>query len=98
MAAYNFGLWDEYGCPACPDDERINAPDDYVERFEAWMDKHWSNLDGNLDLDSFNAEGRALAVELKKIVGADIKVTYWHETPHPSGDTKYIPGEIEEIF
>ena len=97
MADYSFGLWDDRGEPACPDYEEINAPAEYVKRFESWLDKHWDNLDGTLDLDSFNKEGRALAVEFKKIVGPDIKVTYWHETPHPTGDVKYIPGDVEEI-
>lgn len=97
MAAYNFGLWDDQGYPVNPDDEEINAPFEYVKRFEAWLDKSWDNLDGTLDLDSFNKEGRALAVELKKIVGTDIEVTYWYTTPHPIDGEGYSTGDIEEI-
>ena len=97
MSSYSFGLWDDRGEPVCPDYEEINASAEYVERFEAWLDKSWANLDGTLDLDSFNKEGRALAAELKRIVGSDIKIEYWHETPHPIGDAEYTPREKEEI-
>ncbi|MDR1045866.1 MAG: hypothetical protein LBP33_12270 [Candidatus Adiutrix sp.] len=99
MADYGCGLWDDRGYGTAADDDEINAPHEYVNRFNAWLDKYWDNdnLEGVFDLDSFNAEGRALAVELKKIVGLDIKVMYRHEVPHPSGDKEYLPEETEEI-
>ena len=50
MAGYNFGLWDDRGYPAHPGDDEINAPDEYINRFEAWLNKHWDNIDGALDL------------------------------------------------
>ena len=79
MADYSCGLWDDRGWGAGPDDEEINAPENFVARFDAWVDKYWDNLEGTLNLDNFDKEGRALATELKKIVGTDIKVTFRSE-------------------
>ena len=81
MADYSCGLWDDRGWGTSADDEEINAPDDFVKRFNAWVEKYDDNLDGTLDVDSFNKEGRALAAELKKIAGSSIKVTYAFEKP-----------------
>lgn len=90
-ADYGCGLWDELGYGTGPDDDEINAPAEFVERFEAWLDRYGDNLEGTLDLDSFDKEGRALAVELKKIVGPDIKVTFRSEA---SFRDDYVgPGE-----
>ena len=81
MADYGCGLWDDRGWGTSSDDDEINAPDEYVERFEAWLGKYNDNLDGTLNVDSFNKEGRALAAELKTIVGPHVKVTYAFEKP-----------------
>ena len=60
MADYFCGLWDERGWCTGPDNEEINASDDYVKRFDAWVDRYTLE-EYNLDLDSFNKDeiGRA---------------------------------------
>ena len=93
MADYGCGLWDDQGRCTSPDDDEINAPAEFVKRFEAWVDKYHDNIEGSLDLDSFDKEGRALAAELKKIVGAGIKVIF---KPEASFSDDYGgPGEEE---
>jgi len=82
MGEYSCGLWDDRGYCTDPGDEEINAPPEYVKRFQAWVDRYDDLITvKGLDLASFNKEGRALAAELKKIVGPDIKVTYVYEKP-----------------
>ena len=70
---------DDRGYGTGPDDDEINAPAEFVARFEAWLDRYEDNYKCTFDLDSFDKEGRALAAELKKIVGPDIKVTFKSE-------------------
>lgn len=79
MADYGCGLWNGEGKGVYPDNDEINAPLEFIERFDAWLDKYWDNIEGNLDIESFNKEGRALAVELKKIVGKSCKVVFKRE-------------------
>lgn len=93
MADYGCGLWDDRGWGTAPDDDEINASDDYVNRFDAWVYKYDDAMEGKLDLDSFNKEGHALAAELKQIVGPGIKVTYVYEKP--TGSEYAGPGEEE---
>lgn len=59
---------------AGPDDEEINAPQEYVQLFENWVAKY--DMEDTPDLENFNKEGRALAVELKKIVGPSYKIIF----------------------
>lgn len=66
MAGYCCGLWDDRGYETRPDDDAIHAPDAYIARFEAWVDRHDALMEGELDVSAFNEEGRSLAVELKK--------------------------------
>ncbi|MBO4521372.1 MAG: hypothetical protein J5787_09220 [Alphaproteobacteria bacterium] len=73
-ADYSCGLWDSEGVGSGPDDEEINAPPEYVQRFENWVAKY--DMEDTPDLENFNKEGRALAVELKKIVGPSYKVFF----------------------
>ena len=94
MADYGCGLWDDRGWGTSADDEEINASDDFVKRFDAWVSKYDDNLDEALDEDSFNKEGYALAAELKKIVGPSIKVTYAFEKPVNGEYTGPIQEEI----
>jgi hypothetical protein len=95
MADYDCGLWDDQGCGTDPDDDEIKAPVEYVKRFQNWVAKYWDNLEGTLDLDSFDKEGRALAAELKQIVGHNIKVTYRSEESF--GDGYEGPDEEEML-
>jgi len=94
MADYDCGLWDDRGYGTDISDDEINVPDEYMKNFNAWLYKYWAIKEGSLDLDSFNKEGRALAVELKKIVGPNVKVTYTYEKP---ADSKYALSDEEEI-
>ena len=87
------GLWDDCGRGAGPDDPEINASDEYVKRFDFWLGKYPFIEEGSLDLDSFNQEGRALAYELKKIVGPSINVTYVYV--RPSDKTSTVPDQEE---
>ena len=94
MADYSCGLWDDEGLGTSPDDEEINASEDFVNRFEAWIDWYHDKIKGPLDVVSFDAEGRALAVELKKMVGNGIQVFF---TPEESFLEGYSGPGIEEI-
>ena len=60
MADYSCGLWDDRGYCSWPDEE-VKLTEDFVNRFDAWVERYWENLDGTLDTASFDAEGRALA-------------------------------------
>lgn len=93
MADYCCGLWDTDGIGTSPDDEEINAPAEFVERFEKWVDWYWDNIDGKLDIENFNKEGRALAIELKRIVGSSCKVVFKSE---PDLVAEEITGEAEK--
>ncbi|WP_459934444.1 hypothetical protein [Fundidesulfovibrio butyratiphilus] len=93
MADYGCGLWDDQGWGTGPDNAEINAPEGYVKRFDEWLDRYAIEEEG-LDLDSFNEEGRALAVELKTLVGPAVKVTYVYEKPT---DATYTGPDEEEI-
>ena len=93
MADYGCGLWDDRGWCTSPDNDEINAPEDVVTRFEAWVDRYVLEEE-SLDLDSFNREGRALALELKRIVGPSIKVFYVYEEPF---EGPYTGPDKEEI-
>lgn len=94
MADYGCGLWGDSGGCTRPDNNEINAPAEYIERFESWVAKYWDNLNDTLDIDEFDKEGRALAVELKKIVGPDIKVIF---CPEASFSDDYEGKSKEEI-
>ncbi|GHU03742.1 hypothetical protein FACS1894205_0820 [Alphaproteobacteria bacterium] len=95
MADYGCGLWDDRGWGTRPDDEEINAPENFVERFDAWVGTYWDNFEGTLNLDIFDKEGRALAAELKKIVGSAIKVTF---RPEKRFGDEYDGPDEEEIL
>lgn len=75
MADYDCGLWDSKG-GMDSDDEEINAPPEFVRRFDAWLGKYDDIVEGRLDEKIFDEEGRALAVELKKNVGPSYKVFF----------------------
>lgn len=94
MADYCCGLWDDRGYGAGPDNDEVNASADYVERFDAWIYKYDAVMEERLDLDRFNKEGLALAYELKKIVGPNIKVTYAYGKPTCG---EYVGPDEEEI-
>ena len=79
MADYGCGLWDGDGKGNELDNGRINVPPEFIKRFNAWLDSYFANIEAPLDLESFNKEGRALAVELKKIVGPSYKVFFKRE-------------------
>lgn len=93
MADYGCGLWNIEGKGVYPDNVEINAPAEFVERFEKWVDWYWDNIDGKLDIENFNKEGRALAVELKRIVGSSYKVVFKSE---PDLVAEEITGEAEK--
>lgn len=93
MADYGCGLYDDRGAGTSPDDEEINAHDDFIRRFEAWVSKYCEE-NMPLDVESFNKEGLGLAVELKKIVGPEIVVTYRYER---AADDKSSEPDEEEI-
>src|SRR5262245_23706785 len=70
----------------------LGLPDDLAAQFEAWINLYWARADKkSLDLASFNAEGRALAIALKAFVGSETEVVF---EPVTSDDR---PGPPEVI-
>ncbi len=77
-------LWDLDGCCTC-NDEALPYSDDLDARFSAWADR-WDaahdigkrNLDKNqLAAEKFDDQGIALAAELKRALGAGVRVIYY---------------------
>jgi hypothetical protein len=60
----------------------LGLPTALAAGLAAWIDRYErENLTGNLDTDSFNTEGEALARALKAHVGPDIHVEFQPELP-----------------
>jgi hypothetical protein len=60
--------------------KKLGLSDELAERFAAWIERYWARLRDDFDVKAFNAEGRALAVALKKFVGPETEVVYESET------------------
>lgn len=86
-------VWADYGC--CLFDEEGFAlvtldrqlPRDLAARLHAWENRFWDAREspGTLDADEFDAEGIAIAVEIKRHLGPNVRVTYKHLDHRVSG-------------
>ncbi|MDY3553182.1 hypothetical protein R5W24_002274 [Gemmata sp. JC717] len=54
----------------------LGLPENLILRFATWIERFWGRLKDDFDLASFNAEGRALAVALKAVVGTGTEVVF----------------------
>lgn len=72
--------------------KRLGLPAELSARFAAWIERYWARLKDGFDVDAFNAEGRALAAELKVFVGADTEVVFEAE----GADGGLVPPVIIE--
>lgn len=86
MAEYgSSGVWVAEACGpfrhGMIEHKRLSLPDGLAQRFAAWIERYWAVLDHRpFDVESFNAEGRSLAVALKAFVGAETEVVFEPET------------------
>ena len=62
--------------------EALDLPEELAQRFREWISRYWLRLDGKpFDVEAFNAMGRALAQELKQVVGPAVYVEFVPERP-----------------
>ena len=71
----------------------LSVPPDLASGFDAWIARYWERKHwGLIDTESFNEEGRALALRLKHFVGGDIAVTFQPEQwPSGLGPEELLP-------
>ena len=87
------GIWVIGGAPppwrqGMVDHTALGLSEELTARFEAWITLYeQQELDGKLDIDSFNREGLELAKSLKQVMGPDVYVEYepeWSKEPRPA--------------
>jgi len=74
MADYGACIWDQSGAAIWLGD--LGWPELLVQRIDDWERHYWLRLDEpeKFDPDYLDAEGRLIALEIKALVGADVRV------------------------
>lgn len=74
--------------------DHLGLPQELDRRFDEWIEWYWDYADESkrFDLDAFNQRGRELASELKRHLGADVRVYF---SPERDDDEPRVQEEIE---
>lgn len=94
QADYSIGLWmSDGGC----DPELIGLPEAFCARFNDWVARYREEDDApeGFDRAAYNAEGRELAHEIKRLFGATYAITYRYFNLPGGGEE---PEWIEEAI
>ncbi|NZA26839.1 hypothetical protein H0E84_10625 [Luteimonas sp. SJ-92] len=71
----------------------LSLPPALAAAFDAWINRYWERKQWDLsDTESFNQEGRVLALKLKKFAGSDTIVSFQPEQwPSGLGPEELLP-------
>ena len=96
MADYECGIFFQDGGSS---PEELGAPAGLCRRFDDWLARYCEHNDApvGFDRETYNAEGRSLAGEIKRLVGNRFMVIYRYLAPaaQSDADCEWLEAEIE---